>query len=858
MSALDYKIICVDDDTDVLEVTTSLIESLNYNCLGFSNVQAAYEYIINNKHEISMVLSDLRMDKINGFELKRMLKKGADEIPFVVITGYWTKDMSAEAMAIGVDAFVEKPISEELLKEQIERFAKQRTELLDEEKEMVLGFLEESSPMLDEIEQLILELEEQPDSEQTLSTYFRLLHTIKGTASCVGLIRLGNYTHKYEDFIGELRNKKLSVSTITTNVLLEGLDDLKEYFSSISEKGNDTHLNIEDKIIKYSPEQYLNIEIQVADAEDDVKNLQKALDAPGKSKKDDDKMTVPMSLLNDFMEESGELTVIRNSILKTVKQIESRYRGDREIELLNDLLDGMYNVTSNIQGKITEMRKVPLKNVFRPFKRLVRDLSKQLQKEVDLDIKGEEHSVDNIVTKLFNNTLIHIIRNSLDHGLESPAQREKLGKDKIGKLLISVSEEGEDIVLRIIDDGKGIDPNIIKSKAIEKGLYTREELADMSEIEITNIIFASGFSTAEQVSDLSGRGVGMDMVRSSFEEMGGSVYVQSEVGKGSTFVLRVPIPKSVLIINTLSVTTSGESFIFHMDEVAEVIRYEKETPNSIMYTIDDELVLKHNQEMIQLRRLKNVLELEADEVESDIKNIVVLRVGVDKFGLIVDEIHEFEEVVSRKINDQITSRKLYHGASLLGTGEVAMILSAEGIAQKIGIQYQLQSRNKFMEFKVGDDDLEHAINEFMLFKYNKEDYLCLCLDDVERLEKVKFSTIEQVGSNYVVRYQNKVLPLLDPASLIGLHDITMDDFVKNYSKELLELIVVNYSGKQYGIVVSELDEIKSTREQIYTDIFYDGLKGSVFINDRTLNVLDLEFLIEKYNHRKFIFDKIAS
>lgn len=858
MNKDNFKIVCVDDDKDVLEVTIGILESLGRNCIGFTNVEKAFEYISENKMDIALILSDLRMDNINGFDFKRMLKAQADEIPFVVLTGYWTKEMSAEAMEIGIDAFFEKPISQEVIKEQIEKFAKIRIDLLVEEREMVEGFLDESSPMLDEIEQLILELEERPDSEQTLSTYFRLLHTIKGTASCVGLTQLAAHTHKYEDFIGELRNQNLPVNTKTTNVLLEGLDDLKKYFSDILITGHDKKILIDSAVAKFETTQYRN-EIKIGDTFEEEVNEESLKSKTSADRKDDDKMTIPMFLLNEFMEESGELTVIRNSILKTVKQIEARYRGDHEIELLNGLLDGMYNVTSNIQGKITEMRKVPMRQIFRPFKRLVRDLSKQLNKKINLELTGEDLFVDNTVTKLFSNTLIHIIRNSLDHGFETPEIRLKEGKDEVGKLVIDISEVGENIVLQIIDDGKGIDANIIRKKALEKGLYSETILNQMSELEIVNIVFDSGFSTAEHVSDLSGRGVGMDMVRSSFQEMGGSVFVKTKVGAGSTFVLSIPIPKSVLIINTLSVTISSKPFIFHMDEVAEVIRYEKESQNSKMYQIDGELLLKHNDEMIQLRKLSEILKIKTHnedlQAKNPVHNIVVLRVGEQKFGLVVDEIHEFEEVVSRKINEQIISKDLYHGASLLGNGEVAMILSAIGIAKNIGIEIEMVS-NKFIGLEAENQNTEYKIYEYMLFKYDINNYLSVSLDEVERLEKIASAKIESVGDNRVIRYQNKLLPLLEPGYLLGLTENVVDDFIAELNKDFLEIIIVNIHDKQYGILVYELDEIHKTSQEINEDIVVEGLKGTVYINSSTLSVIDLEYLAEKYNGRKIHFEDL--
>ena len=845
MGTNDFYIVCVDDDTEVLEITSALVESFGYKSISFNEAQKACEYIKENKHKVSLVLSDLRMDHLNGFEFKKKLKSFASEIPFIIITGYWTKEMSSEAMAAGIDAFVEKPISEDVLKANIENFAQVRMEILEEEREMVEGFLDESTPMLDEIEQLILELEETPDSEQTLSIYFRLLHTIKGTASCVGLNRLGSYTHTYEDFIGELRNKVIPVNTASVNVLLEGLDDLKKFFDYVKEEGADYNLEIDNALDKYNTEHLAN------DLPNAEKTEQKVVSDEAEvnktAKKDDDKMNISMSLLNEFMEESGELTVIRNTILKTVKKIENKFRGDQDIELLNDLLGGMYDVTSNIQGKITEMRKVPLKNTFRPFKRLVRDLSKQLKKNVEFEVKGEETSVDNIVAKLYNNTLIHIIRNSLDHGLETSEQRKQQGKDEVGQLLITVEEIGEDIVMKIIDDGKGIDPTVIKKKAVEKGLYTSEEINRMSSLEIVNIIFDSGFSTAEQVSDLSGRGVGMDMVRGSFENMGGSVYVESEVGKGSVFTLSVPIPKSVLIINTLSVSTSKQNFIFNMDEVVEVVRYVEDQANSKMYNVDGQKVLCHNESMIQLADLSHVLKLEDRDVnEFDVLNIVVLRSGGTKFGLIVDEIYDFEEVVSRNLHDYIHSKELFHGASLLGTGEVALVLASEGLAIAAGINIEAEKPFALADLEV--EQQENNVNEYMLFKHSQEEYMCIELDYVERLEKIQLNQLESVGDNYIVRYLNKSMPIFDPVHFIGLKEKTvLDELRKKDDHELIELIVVNYEGMRFGFVVYELDEIQYSFEQVNTDTIVDeGLLGSIYIQNDTICILDLDYIYHKF------------
>tara|TARA_B100001971_G_scaffold215190_1_gene259674 strand:- start:109170 stop:111785 length:2616 start_codon:yes stop_codon:yes gene_type:complete len=852
----DYKILCLDDDLDVLEIQSQIVQESGYETITFSEPEKAIEYLKDNKDQVLMILSDLKMDKISGFDFKKLINPFADEVPFVVITGYWTKEMSAQAMDLGINAFLEKPLSVDLLREYIEKYVEVRKETLEDQKEMVAGFIEESSAMLDEIESLILELEEDPESDQTLSIYFRLLHTIKGTASCVGLNELAGYTHKYEDFINELRNRVISVNTETTNALLGGLDDLKVYYAQINKKFTDVGAVDPARQEMFNVESYANGNAPVIASSDNAdestpEKKETSAASATSSKKEDDKMTVPMSILNDFMEESGELTVIRNTILKTVKSIEARYRGDHDVELLNELLVGIHNVTSNIQGKIVEMRKVPLKNTFRPFKRLVRDISKQLNKEVELEITGEELSVDNIVAKLFSNTMIHILRNSLDHGLEVPAEREANGKDPVGNLKIKVEEVGEDIVLEVVDDGKGINPDFIKAKALEKGLYSEDELNRMSKLEIINIIFASGFSTAEQVSDLSGRGVGMDMVRGSFEEMGGEIIVFSEVGVGSTFRLKVPIPKSVLIINTLSVRVNDEFYIFHMDEVSEVIRYAHDNDSTKLYNIDGQNIISHNGESIQLVYLSDIINKPRSE-ESEVKSIVVLRVGDSKYGVMVDEIYEFEEVVSRKIHDSINETGIYHGAALLGTGQVAMILSAQGLAGYVSLEIN-EKKKSFEE----EEDIygESAFDEYMLFKFDGDNYLAVDLDSVNRFETLNTATFEMVGENVIVRYRNKVLPLMDPAFKLGLSE--KDGLLGVMQEEQnVEIIVGQYEGRLIGLYVESLDEIKRSYDELNQDtIDMPGLKGSIFVDDKTICVLSIPHLVELLAKRKPIVER---
>ncbi len=236
---------------------------------------------------------------------------------------------------------------------------------------------------------------------------------------------------------------------------------------------------------------------------------------------------------------------------------------------------------------------------------------------------------------------------------------------------------------------------------------------------------------------------------------------------------------------------------------------------------------------------------------SNVKNIVVLRVGQDRYGVIVDQIFEFEEVVSRKISEQIHSSSMFHGASWLGTGEVAMILSAEGIARKEEINVSTQKQSQIYDESLTELTSDEVFEEFMLFKYNEEQFLCLHLEEVERLEKIKANTIERIGENHIVRYLNKVLPIIEPASTIGLQQFDMEKLIQESQDDLLEVIVVNIEGEQVGLLVHKLDEIQNSFEKINTETISDpGLKGSVFINNTTICVLDLEFVCKSLRVKK--------
>lgn len=829
----NYKVVCIDDEADILDFFKNELEGNKIQVECFTDPIEAISWLKNNHKEVMLVFSDYKMGDFSGFKLKESLNKFASDIPFIIVTAYYDKQMAIEAMDLKIAAFLEKPVDTVDLVSSIHKYTEERIMLLNDEREMISGFIQEASPMLEEIEGLILDLEDDPENDKTLGVYFRLLHTIKGTASSIGLKTMGDYAHKYEDFINALRNKEFSFSTNVANVLLKGLDGLKVIFQLVNDTYKDVDFDLDNEIKTFDISQLKN---QKSVENISIKNSKSQAPVKTETKRDDDKMTVSMHTLDEFMEESGELTVIRNTISKTVKLIEARYRGDEDVQNLNDLLDGMYKVTGNIQSKIVELRKVQLNKTFRPFKRLVRDISKDLNKEVDYIVEGEELFVDNIIAKAFSNTVIHLIRNSLDHGLESTDQRKAKGKNPIGLLKITAKEAGEEILLEIQDDGNGIDPQIIANKALEKGLYSDQEIGFMTEREVLNIIFDSGFSTAQKISDLSGRGVGMDMVKGTIEGLGGTIHVESVINEGSIFKIRIPVPKSVLIVNTLQVRVSDQIFKLQMEDVVEVIRAGEGNKRSKIEIVQGEPLLLHNNELLPIINLANSLGIQSNILNKDIFNIVVLRSNKIQYALLVDEIEEFEEVVSKKITEQIHSSYLYNGASIIGAGEVAMILSAEGLAKKECISKKSKNRRRVVEDVENVED-KHG-TQFITFRSSKNRRYAVPLEQVIRLESIDKNDIQQVLSRKLIPYNGKSLSIIDPLSLID-----NDQAINHAITDEMTLIVCHGQNYDFALSIDKIEDILTTTESLdntTTDSEY--LIGSFYSEDEIVNTLNLQFI----------------
>lgn len=452
------------------------------------------------------------------------------------------------------------------------------------------------------------------------------------------------------------------------------------YFSKLDETYTKTELlrisEVANVIVKPLEDIELSLEEKKADVEIDLEHIEsKEIDVKAKdenqSKGDKGKTSktvrVEIGRLDNLMNLVSELIIIKTRLedLESTNQ-KSNASGDKNN--MNEAIEYLERITTSLHDAVMKVRMVPVERTFNRFPRLVRDLSRELGKNIKLFMSGEETEVDRTVIDEIGDPLIHLIRNSLDHGIESPAEREKLGKEETGFVALRAYPDGNTVVIEVEDDGKGINPDVIKRKAIEKSIISRDEADSMSDKELINLLFKAGFSTVDKVTDLSGRGVGLDVVKSKIEAINGTVEVVSTMGQGSKFVIRLPL--TLAIIQALMVNLNEEKFAIPLNNIKEITTIETQ---NITMVQDQEVVLYRNK-TLPIIRMKNVLDIEHDHEDLDELIVVIVKKGDVEAGLVVDSLIGQQEIVIKSLGKYLTGIKAIAGATILGNGSVALIV----------------------------------------------------------------------------------------------------------------------------------------------------------------------------------------
>ncbi len=544
---------------------------------------------------------------------------------------------------------------------------------------------------------------------------------------------------------------------------------------------------------------------------------------------------VDVGLLNQLMDLVGELVLARNQLLQT----ESNEHDRR----LTNVTQQVNRITTELQERVMQTRMQPIGNIWGKFPRLVRDLAVMCGKDVDLLMDGAETEVDKSLLEAIKDPLTHLIRNAIDHGIESGADRISCGKNKRGQLHLRAWHQGGKVNIEISDNGQGIDPAKIRAKAIAKNLITAQDAKTMGDQQLVQIIFWPGFSTAPQVTGISGRGVGMDVVKTNIESIGGTIDVQSRVGIGTA--IKVKIPLTLAIVPALIISSCEQLFAIPQSHLVEMLRLDLKNESDRIEKIRDTPVYRLRGELLPIVYLSKLLGTEATVSEStcDHVNIVVLQADNCRFGLVVDHVERTEEIVVKALHPTLGVIPHLAGATVMGDGRVAIILDVLGITSDIGLTVEeLKQASELIE----QPGVEQRANHMLIFRLASGRELAMPLSEIDRLEDIPQGSIEQTEQMQAVQYRGQIMPLLPLSQLLGEtpQPIGTNDNVIASEVKAVKAIVINVDGSHTAIAVREIVDVAEQQGPMrLTNKPGSLIRGAAVIEGKVTDVLDLQSVL---------------
>ena len=703
--------------------------------------------------------------------------------------------------------------------------------------EIIKEFLIESTENLDKLDRDFVALEKNPKDKELLSSIFRVVHTIKGTCGFLGFQKLESVAHAGENILGKLRDGQLAMNESRTNALLALVDALRKMLVEIEKTGKDEKGNYDRLISTLTLLSEVNDSVKttvVPALEEASETANRTGESAGVS---ETAIRVDVSLLDRLMNLVGELVLARNQILQ--------FSTAQEGAGLGSAPQRLSWITSELQEAIMKTRMQPIGNVWGKFPRVVRDLEAACGKKVRLEMEGKETELDKTVIEAIKDPLTHIVRNSVDHGIESPEKRREAGKNEEGLLSLKAYHEGGQVHIEIADDGGGISPEKIRDKALSKGLISPEVARQMSERDLLNLIFLPGFSTAEKVTHISGRGVGMDVVKFNIESINGVIDIQSKPGLGTT--LKIKIPLTLAIIPALMVTSKNNRYAIPQINLLELVRLEG-------VKVQTEIQLVHGAPIYQLRGhllplifLNQELEVSngLDTVQNSL-NIVVLKAGDHQFGLVVDEVNDTQEIVVKPLHQILRHVDAFAGATILGDGSVALILNVMGLVKKAHLISANLEQAKIEKAPVIEIDTRDK-QMLLLVKAGYTDHMAVPMKQLERIEKLDGSLVEKAGDHDVIQYRGKIMPLIHIGSVLPERrkkprQILEPSVYEN--KALIYAAVYTKNGRSIGFVVDRVYDVVEVIVEIKDVIRREGVLGTTVIQGNVTEILDVDWILK--------------
>lgn len=809
--------------------------------------------------------------------------------------------------------------------------------------DLIKEFLIESHENLDRLERDLVVLEKDPHDKETLSSIFRTIHTLKGSAGFLGYGQLEAVSHVGENLLSRMRDGLLVINPEIAGALLSTVDVVRRMLGEIEANGApeerdysqlislldrlkdgpsagaegntssaaQTHVapkaaipvvNEEPKAVAVEVAPVLaavgqNPEIKDFKKPSEVTGLQddpdsdpapspasstavettKTAPAPAAptpapkqppvvaapieadshqtvastamenainpatadhpeqrgSAASDSSIRVDVSLLDKLMNLVGELVLARNQVLQfTSQHADSAFLATAQRLNL---------ITTELQGSAMKTRMQPIGNIWSKLPRVVRDLSASCGKEIRLEMEGKETELDKTIIEAIKDPLTHIVRNSVDHGIESPEVRVEKGKPAEGCLKMRAFHEGGQVNIEIIDDGGGIDLGRVKAKAVQKGIISPEQAGRMSEHEGLHLIFMPGFSTAEKITNVSGRGVGMDVVKTNIEKIGGTVDIQSVLGKGTT--LKIKIPLTLAIIPALIINSGKERFAIPQISLLELVRLEAKTAREQIESIHGAPVYRLRGKLLPLVYLNKELSLNGESDGSNPEqevNIIVLQADGHPFGLVVDEINDTQEIVVKPLGKQLKGVSCFAGATIMGDGKVALILDVLGLAQQSRVVAEVHGRTSHHENAAAEARKQQDQKQtLLLFSVGEGSRMAIPLSMVARLEEFQRSSVELSAGKPVVRYRGQILPLIQVSEHLPIAGATSG----TPEKDSMQVVVYTEKGRSVGLVVGKIDDIVSEVITEKRHAFGNGILGSIVVQDQVTDLLDVHSII---------------
>ncbi len=691
--------------------------------------------------------------------------------------------------------------------------------------DLLREFLTETHESLDRVDAELVRFEREPNNANILGNIFRLVHTIKGTCGFLGLARLEALTHAAETLMGRFRDG-MPVTSEAVTLILATIDRIKLILDQIEAGQMEAQQEPEDAdLIEHLGRATLPDHDPSPPGRREAVDKREENDAPKPAQPQrvdeeigeriaNNSIRVSVGTLDRLMTTVSELVLTRNQLLEIVRR-----HADSDFKVP---LQRLSNVTAELQEGVMKTRMQPIGNAWQKLPRIMRDLCAELGKDIELKMYGAETELDRQVLELVKDPLTHLVRNCADHGIESASERIAAGKPPKGSIRLSACHQGGHIIIEIADDGRGLDLARIRAKAIESGLVGEKEIAARSDAEICNFIFRPGFSTADHVTGISGRGVGMDVVRSNVEQIGGTIDLQSAPGAGVKFTIKIPL--TLAIVSALIVETSGEHFAFPQLSVLELVRADGSGGHRIEW-IKETPVLRLRNKLLPLIHLKQVLKL--GESGSDKGFVVITQVGSQTFGVVVDNVVHTEEIVVKPMSSKLRHIAAFSGTTILGDGSVIMILDPNGLAQGLGRAAQA-ARSESSEPQDGEESLDDELVSLLVFRAGSHHPKAVPLSLVTRLEEIDCRKIEIAHGRHLVQYRDRLMPLLR---------LDTQSDVKQVGAQ--PILVFSDHGRSMGLIVDEIVDIVEDRLNIEVVSESPGIIGHAIVKGTATEIIDI-------------------